>query len=130
MASSGQGGFYVGWKLDEQDRTRLLARFRPRYPRVVADHVTLAFDPDKPTLPAEEAGEVVGEADDGAGVQALVVSIGGTTDRPDGSTYHLTWSLAEGRKAKESNDVLRQVGWTPLEQAIPIRLEPALFDPA
>lgn len=127
MASSGRSRPYVGWKLDEQDRARLLAQFRPRYAQVVADHVTLAFDPDKPKLPTEAAGEVVGEADDGAGVQALVVRIGGTTDRPDGSTYHLTWSLAEGREAKESNDVLRETGWTPLDEPVPVRLEPTLF---
>src|SRR5919107_332704 len=57
-------------------------------------------------------GVVVGVADDGAGVQALVVEIGGTTRRPDGSTYHVTWSLGPGRRAVESNDVIRACGWT------------------
>jgi hypothetical protein len=59
------------------------------------------------------------EGDDGAGVhatrlaceQALMVEIGGANCRPDGSTYHVTWSLANGREAVESNDVLRR-GWT------------------
>jgi hypothetical protein len=55
------------------------------------------------------------------------VQIDGTTDRPDGSTYHITWSLGPGRKAKESNDVLRDRGWRRLDRAIPIRLEPAVF---
>lgn len=118
---------FVGWKLDPGDRERMLARFPPRYAQVVADHVTLAFDPLRPELPTETAGEVVGEADDGRGVQALVVRIGGTTDRPDGSTYHLTWSIADGRKAKESNDVLARCGWRRLPAAIPVRLEPTLF---
>ena len=67
---------------------------------------------------------MVGEADDGAGVQALVVAIGGTTDRPDGSTYHITWSLGPGRAAKESDDVIRDRGWTALAQPVPIRLRP------
>ena len=35
---------------------------------------------------------MVGVDDDGAGVQALVVEIGGAARRPDGSTYHITWS--------------------------------------
>jgi hypothetical protein len=53
-----------------------------------------------------------------------VVSIGGTTDRPDGSTYHITWSLSPGREARESNDVIAKLGWKALEQAIPIGFEP------
>lgn len=83
--------FYTGWLVDPGDREALLARFPPRYPVVVAHHVTLESGaaPGR-ALPTETSGEIVGEADDGAGVQALVVSIGGTTDRPDGSTYHIT----------------------------------------
>ena len=57
----------------------------------------------------------------------LPVSIAGTTDRPDGSTYHITWSLAPGRRAKESNDVIRAHGWTPIELPMPVRLLPARF---
>ncbi len=52
----------------------------------------------------------MGVADDGAGVQALVVEIGATTRRPDGSTYRVTWSLAAGSEAAESNDVIRERG--------------------
>jgi hypothetical protein len=70
---------------------------------------------------------IVGRADDGKSLECLVVQIDGTTDRPDGSTYHITWSLGPGRKAKESNDVLRDRGWRRLDSAIPIRLEPAVF---
>ena len=81
----------IGWKLDERDRTRLLASFPPRFPDVVGDHITLRAGADERTpLPSEKQGEVVGETDDGQGVQALVVSIGGTADRPDGRTYHIT----------------------------------------
>jgi len=56
-----------------------------------------------------------------------VVRIGGTTDRPDGSTYHITWSLGPGRKAKESNDVIAAHGWTPFAAPIPVRLEPRAY---
>src|SRR3546814_9902597 len=50
--------------------------------------------------------------DDGEGLQALIVSIDGSTDRPDGSTYHITWSLdrSRGRKAVQSNDVIAERG--------------------
>jgi hypothetical protein len=54
----------------------------------------------------------------------MVVRIAGTTDRPDGSTYHITWSLAAGRAAKESNAVIAKFGWKQFSQAIPVRLEP------
>jgi hypothetical protein len=118
---------FIGWKLDPRDRVQLLDRFPPRYGKLVADHVTLEFPASEPKLPTETSGEVVGETDDGAGVQALVVRIGGTTERPDRSTYHLTWSLAAGREAKESNDVLRELGWRELDLPIPIRLEPRLL---
>jgi len=69
----------------------------------------------------------VGEADDGAGVQAMVVRIGGTTDRPDGSTYHITWSLGAGRTAKESNDVIAAHRWTPIEPNVPVKLTPKAY---
>lgn len=118
---------FIGWALDPGQREALLKRFAPRYPRAVADHVTLKFGDDRVRLPTETGGEIVGEADDGAGVQAMVVSIGGTTDRPDGSTYHITWSLADGRKAKESNDVIAARGWQAFDAPIPVRLEPRFY---
>lgn len=118
---------YTGWKLPDEERARLLALFPPAYATTVAHHVTLAFGVGpKAPLPTETSGTVTGIADDGAGVQALVVSIGGTTRRPDGSTYHVTWSLGPGRRPVESNDVLRVRGWTPVPP-VPVRLEPRLF---
>jgi hypothetical protein len=57
----------------------------------------------------------------------MVAELDGTTDRPDGSTYHITWSLGPTRKARESNDVLRDQGWEPLPAAVDITLEPARF---
>ena len=118
----------LGRLLHPEDRERLLAAFPPAYPRVVARHVALegaaapAFPP-----PAHAEGFVVGVADDGAGVQALVVEIGGTTRRPDGSAYHITWSLGARRTAVESNDVIRERGWTAAPQRHRVRLEPKTF---
>ena len=68
--------------------------------------------PDFP-LPGEAEGFAVGVADDGAGVQALVVEIGATTRRWGGPTYHVMWSLGPGREAAESNDAIAERGWTP-----------------
>ncbi|HSG33181.1 MAG TPA: hypothetical protein VLA37_01505 [Sphingomonadaceae bacterium] len=111
-----------GWKLSKGAREDLLGRFPPRYSRIVADHVTFKPGPDNAPMPEIASGLVVGRADDASGVEALVVAIGGTTGRPDGSTWHITWSLEPGRRARESNDVIAEHGWKSLEEPIEIAL--------
>jgi hypothetical protein len=121
-------GTVTGWKLPGGERDRLLERFPPRYGKVIADHVTLRTDatPETP-LPRKPESRIVGRADDGNSLECLVVELDGTTDRPDGSTYHITWSLGPARKARESNDVLRDKGWQPVPAPIPVELDPARF---
>jgi hypothetical protein len=123
-----KAGTVTGWKLPQVERELLLRRFPPKYEKVIADHVTLRVGatPDTPLPPAPVA-QVIGRADDGNSLECLVVELDGTTDRPDGSTYHITWSLGAHRKARESNDVLRDQGWTYIEAPIPVDLEPARF---
>ena len=120
--------FVIGWKLPEGERDALLERFPPRYEKVVADHVTLRADAaqDSP-LPREVNAQIVGRADDGDSLECLVVALDGSTDRPDGSTYHITWSLGAGRKARESNDVLKNEGWRRIDDPRPVELKPARF---
>ena len=121
-------GTVTGWKLAADDRALLLDRFPPEYADVVADHVTLRVGATNATpLPRKPEARIVGRADDGESLECLVVELDRTTDRPDGSTYHITWSLGPGRKARESNDVLRDKGWTHLDAPIPVELEPARF---
>ena len=123
-AKPGKG--ITGWLLDQEQRKELLLQFPPRFEEVVAHHVTLSMRvANGSELPSETFGEIVGRVDDGKGVEAMVVSIGGTTDRPDGSTYHITWSLGAGRQARESNDVIAKLGWEPIELPMPVRLRPA-----
>jgi hypothetical protein len=120
----------IGWKLDRDERAELLARFPTRWPDQDADHVTLASDVEEDApLPRAISGEIVGHVDDRDGLEAMVVRIDGETRRPDGSTYHITWSLdrKRGRKAVESNDVLREQGWKPLPEPVPLTLRPARF---
>ena len=127
-ANAGSGDSVIGWTLDPKQRAELLLMFPPEYAEAVADHVTLRSKAAADAaLPDEKDGEIVGRADDGAGVEAMVVRINGTTDRPDGSTYHITWSLAEGREAKESNDVIAASGWTQFDLPTPVALAPARF---
>ena len=80
-----------GWTLDRKEREALLERFPPRWPDVIADHVTLDSrarrqDP----LPMPATAQIVGSVDDGDGLQAMVVAIDGNTQRPDGNTFHIT----------------------------------------
>lgn len=108
----------TGWRLQADERVSLLCRFPPCYARTVADHVTLVPPSGggaAAALPAATTGRIVGRADDGVGVEALVVEIDGATDREGGGTFHITWSLAEGRAAKESNAVITALGFEPVD---------------
>ncbi|MGI8612251.1 MAG: hypothetical protein ACR2KH_08315 [Sphingomicrobium sp.] len=121
-------GTVTGWKLLRDERDALLGRFPPRYEDVIADHVTLRVGATAQTpLPRKPDARIVGRADDKDSLECLVVELDGTTDRPDGSTYHITWSLEHGRKARESNDLLRDRGWEHIDAPIPLELEPARF---
>lgn len=118
--------YFVGWTINRDQRQHLLDEVPPAYPDVIADHVTLVSRADQSAIkPAPVTADIVGKVDDGAGIQALVVEIDGTTNRPDGSTYHITWSLdrGRGRKPVESNEVIAKLGWTPLPRRR-IQLDP------
>ena len=118
-------GRIVGWKLDRAEREELLRQFPPRYSNVIADHVTLRANAERDDLPDRVEAAIVGRADDKDSLECLVAMINGTVDRPDGSTFHITWSLDKGREARESNDVLEEYGWTRLGEPIAINVEPA-----
>jgi hypothetical protein len=121
-------GTVIGWLLAQNDRAKLLQRFPPKYDKTVAHHVTLSAGAAASTpLPPEVKAHIVGHADDDQGVEAMVVAIDGTTDRPDGSIYHIAWSLGPGRRARESNDVLKERGWHEIDPPIPITLKPDRF---
>lgn len=123
-----KSGTVAGWKLPQTERELLLERFPPKYETVVADHVTLRVGATSQTpLPRKPEARIVGRADDEASLECLVVELDRTTDRPDGSVYHITWSLGPGRKARESNDLLRYQGWDRVAAPIPVELEPARF---
>ena len=123
--------FYAGWALGDKDRAKLLRLFAPAYPDVIAHHVTYKNPvPSDAKPPQAVKATVVGIADDGKKVQALVVAIDGDTTRPDGSTYHITWSIdrAAGAKPVHSNFVIANQGFRPVDPT-PIRLTPRVFAP-
>jgi hypothetical protein len=116
--------------LPESERQRLYSDFEPMFPDFIGEHITLAFGvgADYP-LPEAERGEVVGFASDGLRVEALIVRINGTTTRPDGKTFHITWSIdrANGAKPYHSNEVIRTGTRADLDEPIAIRIIPARF---
>jgi hypothetical protein len=120
-------GSVIGWKLDRELREELLRRFPPRYPDTMADHVTLRTNAANEPLPGPVEAAIIGRADDDDSLECMVATIDGGIDRPDGSTFHITWSLdkSKGREARESNDLLREGGWTRWPETIPIAVEPA-----
>lgn len=71
---------------------------------------------------------MVGRADDDAGVEALVVAIDGETMRPDGGRFHITWSLATRRAARESNDVIAARGWVLIDTGETVAVTPGRWD--
>lgn len=113
-----------GWRIDREEREALLRRFPPRYAQTVADHVTYGRVA-LAELPLHERARLIGRADDGAGVEAMVVELGGSAARPTGGTYHITWSLGPEREAVESNDVIAACGWEPFDEPASVRIEPA-----
>jgi hypothetical protein len=107
---------YNAYVLDEQSRNLLAKRFPPKYPEWIGHHVTVDFGvPKDPALPYGDVAdiEVVGYAEDD-GIEAFVVAVNGEIKRPDGKTYHITWSLdrTKGRKPVDSNNVIAARGFT------------------
>ena len=107
---------YNGWKLSDTDRDKLLVAFPPRHPDVLAHHVTNNL---KNLIPEPASITVIGYAAN-EGVECLVVAVNGETARPDGRTYHITWSIdrAAGFKPVNSNNLIEGHGYeevTPIE---------------
>ncbi len=102
---------YCGWKLSEPDRARLLGIFIPRYPDVIAHHVTEAVGREE--IPRAVEARVIGYTTDDTGLEALIIEIDGYKDRAGGRTYHITWSLdrAANYKPVDSNRVIAEMGF-------------------
>lgn len=112
---------YSGWKITPLTREKLLRIFPPLHPKTVAHHITFQFGPDAiEPVPAQLA--VCGHAFSSE-VEALVVAVDGSVRRPDGGTFHVTWSLAPGVRPVQSNDLLA-CGW---EEISPLQFNATPF---
>jgi hypothetical protein len=60
-------------------------------------------------LPPDTILDIIGYVDSGDGLEGFLVSVNGTTQRPDGETYHITHSLDKSKyKPVNTNDILSQ----------------------
>ena len=74
---------YTAYVLDNKSRRELSKHFPPKYPETVGHHVTVKFGVSKDApIPRPAQLKVVGYADDGEGLEALVVSVDGKVNRP------------------------------------------------
>lgn len=116
-------GGYHAFELSNADRSKLAQTFPPKFSDFIGHHITVnrGAKSDQP-LPEANSFKVVGYACDPDGIEALIVSVDGSTTRPDGRTYHITWSLDReaGFKPVSSNDLIARLGYEPLSNAINI----------
>ena len=106
--------YYTAYVLDDSSRAALLEKFPPKYPKVVAHHVTVEFGvPEGTEAPPPASVKVIGYADSGDGLEALVCTVNGKADRPDGKRYHITWSLDPAKYSPvDSNALLANTRFT------------------
>lgn len=104
---------YSAFTISNTSRNLLLARFQPKYDRVLAHHVTYEFGILKDSPPPKPAEVVLlGYATDGIGIEALIVKVDGTVEREDGRIFHITWSLDSSKyKPKDSNQMIEDCGY-------------------
>lgn len=119
---------YSAYVLDEHSRNLLKEKFPPKYPEFIGHHITYKFGVAKGSEPPSDPSSVnvIGYADED-GLEALVVSIDNSSERPDGSVYHITWSLdrSKGKKPVHSNDLVKS-GYDKIEP-IKISVKPKIL---
>ena len=92
---------YTGYEIDQDSRSKLAQLYPPKYPNFMGHHITEAFGVKDGSVPEQpQQILVVGYINNGEDVEGFVVEIDGTTARPDGGTYHLTWSIDRSKGAK------------------------------
>lgn len=112
-------GHYLAFVLDENTRAMLLLSFHPRFTKVYCHHVTIEFNLTAEKLEAitKKLGSKVKATLTGFSrndeLQVATVKVNGETKRPDGGTYHLTYSLTPPAKPVDSNRLLTYTNGEP-----------------
>jgi len=108
---------YTGYELTQHSRNKLEKLFSPKYPNFLGHHITEKFGETDPNNIPNKPNDikVVGYVNDNKGIEGLLVSINGITERPDGSHYHITWSLnsSKGYKPAYTNKIIKNAKRVP-----------------
>jgi hypothetical protein len=119
---------YTAYGLTDKTRKMLQYLFPPKYPEFIGHHITEQFGvPDGTPPPGEPVlVQVVGYIDNDDGVEGLLIEIDGTSDRPSGGKYHVTWSIdrSKGYKPFSTNKYVNEA--KPISP-IKIQVEPNVF---
>jgi len=112
------GKKYLAFVLDKKSHDKLVSSFPPSFDTVFCHHITIKFNgldlEDVEKFVDITRASVVGYIADEA-LEALVVNLGSTTKRDDGSIYHITHSLTKGkRKPVDSNKLLKSKDYVPV----------------
>ena len=122
---------YNGYEIERGSRNKLMALFPPKYPNVLGHHITEEFGVKNGEVPDQPKQVlIVGYIDNGEDVEGLLVSVDGTTDRPSGGKYHITWSIdrSKGAKPFHTNQYTDQA--VKLPRPIEIDVDAKFFDRA
>jgi hypothetical protein len=99
---------YTAYTLTDVSRKKLAFLYPPKYPEFIGHHITETFGVPAGTEPpvAPTLVEIVGYIDNGDGVEGFLVEINGSSNRPSGGKYHITWSIdrSKGYKPFHTND--------------------------
>jgi len=118
---------FSGWKLGDSSRDTLENIFGVAHPKKIAHHITYMFGPDS-VKPKDAKIYVIGHCITDK-IECFVVEVDGSLVRPDGKTYHITWSLdpQKGAKPVDSNEALEKFGFVHIKEKILIQCEPKVF---
>lgn len=109
----------------------LAVGFPPRFSKFNPHHVTITYGvTQQEPLPQGMAQiEVVGYASDRKGLETFICKVNGTETRPDGLTYHITWSYdpKQGYEPKHATDIITQYGWVPVRTGVEWKAEAEFF---
>lgn len=101
----------ICYEIDKDSKAMLMEKFPPKYPEAKYDHITICMGGLGAPLPEPaEKVEVVGIADDGNGLEALIVKVNDSATRKDGKVWHVTGSYDPSKLAPAAFDVFAKPG--------------------
>ncbi len=101
----------VCYEIDKESKAMLMEKFPPKYPEAKYDHITVCVGGLDAVPPeAAEKVEVVGIADDGNGIEVLIVNVNNFSTRKDGKPWHITASYDSSKLAPAAFDVYAKPG--------------------